>query len=136
MLQMYTDSQTGVSVNAGDAIVFQTKNMQTNGTSTSTAGTTQTSLNVPGIYVVHFDGVFAGDADTTATIGLYVNGAQYISGSTSVTFSAADTKVAVGFETSVYVGAQCPYVDFAKVLTVVTDTDVTLYHANILVTRL
>lgn len=135
MLQMYTDNPAGVAIAAGGDFVFQSKNMQTNGTSTGSAGSALASLNAPGFYRVHFDGVVSGTAADVATISLYVDGSQYISGSTSLTFDTTGSRVGVGFETFVYVGAGCPYANFDKVVKVVTDTALTMYHANLTVTR-
>lgn len=119
MLETYTISDLGVSLNTGDSVVFNTNNVDSCCKITHVAGTPVVSITRPGYYVVEFNatGYNTGAASTvdssdgTFSFQLYNNSIAIPNAQARAT-SIADTAIAnISFQTIVQVKPSCPMVN-------------------------
>lgn len=139
MLQVFTNSVSGILVSAGDNIQFTNKGVQTGCTATANVGTETISLNKAGFYIVQFNASVAASAAATTPItvtmtedGVSMNYARAVVESTDATDIES-----LSFTAIVRVKPSCCACDVGKKLTfLVEGADALIFNANVVVTKI
>lgn len=139
MVEIYTNSATGVATPVDTAIQFESGKVQTGCSSTGRVPTSAVSLNKPGFYLVQFDAVLANNTAASGEVGvqMYRNGTAEPNARSFATSAAVADVVNVSFSAIVQVTPNFYNLNNNANLTFnVTGVDALVYQANVTVTRL
>lgn len=139
MLEIYTESSSGVATPVDEAIVFNNKVLQTGCTATANTPANTVRLNKAGFYSVHIDAVIANNTAEEGLVGiqLYNNNDEVSSAYTTQTSTGNTNLVAVGFDTIVQVRPSCSVIDnTANLQFRVANNNAMIYFANVVVTKI
>lgn len=143
MLQMFSNNLSGLEVTEGSNIVFDDKVIQLGCTATANTPANSISLNAPGIYKVEFNAivgpVVASPSDTFVGITLTHNGDVVEGGQTGGALTTG-TSQAMSFVTTVTVDSGCccnrNRAQNNILAFEVSQASITLFYANVVVTKL
>lgn len=150
MLQMYTESATGVATPVNSPIVFNTRKEQTGITATSGSPSNTVSLNRAGLYMVQFNGVISqttaasagveAQADVANFVGVQMsnNGVAAPEAQTGGVSTGTADAIAVSFSTIVRVRPTCACSGSqnTKLQFDIIGNNATVYFANVVVTKI
>ncbi len=141
MLQAYTnlDCNNRVNLEEGDRVVFQEKKVQTGTTATLCSKGEVIYLNKPGFYEVNFEATLDSSTSTVTEVLLHVNGEPDLSTkSIGIPGGSGQFSSVNAFTSIVQVKPNCCPCKVPVELTFIYNTsqNVTLAHANVVVTKL
>lgn len=134
MIQAYTLNSSGIVYPIGSTITFENTKIKTECTSLVDSNT-KIRIKKAGRYLIQFDGLMGGDA-SLVTVQMNNNGIPVTDAITEAYSTDVASPMGISMSTIVQVLPSCCSVDNTANLTFTLPNAVTLYKANVVVTRL
>lgn len=134
MIQAYTLSSSGIVYPANSIIAFENTKTKTECTNLVDSNT-KIRIKKPGKYLIQFDGIIGAD-DSLVTVQMNNNGTIVTDAITESYSTEITSPMTVSMSTVVQVLPSCCSIDNTANLTFTLPFAVTLYKANVVVTRL
>jgi hypothetical protein len=134
MVEIYTKNKSGLLVEDGEAITFDTATIKTCSCASVDTPTNTIHLNKEGIYQISFNAIIANSASSSDVINvsMYNKGVEVQQALAGVASSSSDDVENISFSTILRVRPSCEMIDNTTDLQfILSGTDALVYFANV-----